>query len=89
MEQDFDLIIAGAGLAGNCLALALNNSGLNIAIVEAASRQELRDSPLGDRALALAAGTIQLLQALGAWDGVADRATAIKRIHISDQGNFG
>jgi 2-octaprenyl-6-methoxyphenol hydroxylase len=89
MEQDFDLIIAGAGLAGNCLALALNNSGLNIAIVEAASRQELRDSPLGDRALALAAGTIQLLQALGAWDGVADRATAIKRIHISDQGHFG
>lgn len=89
MQNDYDLIIVGAGLAGNCLALALKDSGMNIAIVEAASRQQLRESPLGDRALALAAGTVQLLQALGAWDGVIDKATAIKHIHISDRGHFG
>lgn len=89
MQNHYDLIIVGAGLAGNCLALALKNSGLNIAIVEAASREQLRDSPAGDRALALAAGTVQLLQSLGAWDGVADKANAIKHIHISDRGHFG
>ncbi|MGY6275848.1 2-octaprenyl-6-methoxyphenyl hydroxylase [Methylomonas sp. MgM2] len=89
MHNQYDLMIVGAGLAGNCLALALKDSGLKIVIVEAASREQLRNSPAGDRALALAAGTIQLLESLGAWEGVAEKATAIKHIHISDRGHFG
>lgn len=89
MQTHYDLIIVGAGLAGNCLALALKNTGLNIAIVEAASRQQLRDSPAGDRALALAAGTVELLQSLGAWEHIAAKACPIKNIHISDRGHFG
>ena len=86
---DYDLIIAGAGLAGNCLGLALRHAGLKIAIVEAASRRELHDSSLGERALALSAGTVQLLQRLQIWQGVADKATPIKQIHVSDRGHFG
>lgn len=89
MDSHFDLIIAGGGLVGNCLALALKDSGLKIAVVEAASRQQQQQSPAGDRALALAAGTVQLLQSLGAWEGVAQQATAIKQIHVSDRGHFG
>jgi len=89
MQSHYDIIIAGAGLAGNCLALALRDSGLRVAIVEAASRKALEESAAGDRALALAAGTVQLLQSLDAWDGVADKATPIKHIHISDRGHFG
>ena len=57
MQQDYDLLIAGGGLAGNCLALALKDTGLKIAIVEANTREQLHDSPAGDRALALAAGS--------------------------------
>lgn len=89
MQNHYDLIIVGAGLAGNCLALALKNSGLNIAIVEAASREQLRNSPAGERALALAAGTVELLKSLDAWQGIAEKATAIKQIHVSDRGHFG
>jgi 2-octaprenyl-6-methoxyphenol hydroxylase len=89
MDSHFDLMIAGGGLVGNCLALALKDSGLKVAVVEAASRQQQQQSPAGDRALALAAGTVQLLQSLGAWDGVAQQATAIKQIHVSDRGHFG
>jgi 2-octaprenyl-6-methoxyphenol hydroxylase len=89
MQNHYDLIIVGAGLAGNCLGLALKNSGLSIAIVETCSRQELESAAVGDRALALAAGTVELLKNLEAWAGVAAQATPIKDIHVSDRGHFG
>ena len=84
MQQEYDIVIVGSGLAGNCLALMLKNTGLRIAIVEAATREQLYTSPTGDRALALAAGTVQILDALGLWQGINKNATAIKQIHISD-----
>jgi len=89
MPQNYDLIIVGAGLAGNCLALALQNTGLNIAIVEANSREQLATSVAGDRALALAAGTVNVLENLGLWQEINHKATPIKQIHISDRGHFG
>lgn len=89
MQDNYDLVIVGGGLAGNCLALALQHSGLKIAIVEAIEREKRRSSPAGDRALALAQGTVTMLDALDAWQGVQNAATAIKTIHISDQGHFG
>ena len=89
MQQDYDLIIVGGGLAGNCLALKLANSPLKIAIIEANTKEQLQSAPSGDRALALAAGTVQMLEALNAWQGISHAATAIKHIHISDRGHFG
>ncbi|MDD5123356.1 FAD-dependent monooxygenase, partial [Methylovulum sp.] len=89
MQYDYDLIIVGGGLAGNCLALALQDSGLRIAIIESNTRAQLQAAPAGDRALALAAGTVNALEALDIWQGIADKATAIKHIHISDRGHFG
>jgi 2-octaprenyl-6-methoxyphenol hydroxylase len=89
MSCDYDLLIVGGGLAGNCLALALKATGLNIAVVEASSREQLQKHPAGDRALALAAGTVQHLQKLDIWQGIQHQATAIKTIHVSDRGHFG
>ncbi|MDD1608972.1 MAG: 2-octaprenyl-6-methoxyphenyl hydroxylase, partial [Methylococcaceae bacterium] len=87
--QDYDLIIVGGGLAGNCLALALKDTGLTCAIIEANTPEQLANSPAGDRALALAAGTVKQLEDLGVWQGISHAATAIKNIHISDRGHFG
>lgn len=95
--QHFDIIIVGGGLAGNCLAFALNGSGfqvgngsgLQVAIIEANTRQELLNSAMGDRALALAAGTVDVLEKLGIWQGLQAKATAITDIHVSDRGHFG
>lgn len=89
MQQDYDLVIAGGGLAGNCLALALKDTGLRMAIIEANTYEQLNASPAGDRALALAAGTVMMLDALGIWQGISHATTAIKHIHISDRGHFG
>ena len=89
MTSDYDLIIVGGGLAGNCLALALKDSGLRCAIIEAYTHEQLANSSAGDRALALAAGTVAQLETLGIWQGISDAASAIKNIHISDKGHFG
>ncbi|MCX7096791.1 MAG: 2-octaprenyl-6-methoxyphenyl hydroxylase [Methylococcales bacterium] len=89
MQAEYDLIIVGGGLAGNCLALALKDTGLRIAIVEANSREQLQASPAGDRALALAAGTVMMLEAMAVWQSISYAATAISNIHISDRGHFG
>jgi 2-octaprenyl-6-methoxyphenol hydroxylase len=87
--QSFDVIIVGGGLAGNCLALALNGSGLQVAIIEANTKEQAQHSAMGDRALALAAGTIATLEGLGIWQDIHQKATAITDIHVSDRGHFG
>lgn len=87
--QHFDIIVVGGGLAGNCLGLALAGSGLKTVIIEANTKEQQFNSPLGDRALALAAGTIRTLEELGIWQGIHDKATAITDIHVSDKGHFG
>jgi 2-octaprenyl-6-methoxyphenol hydroxylase len=87
--QSFDVIIVGGGLAGNCLGLALNGSGLRVAIIEASTKEQLFHSAMGDRALALAAGTIATLESLGIWQDIHQKATAITDIHVSDRGHFG
>jgi 2-octaprenyl-6-methoxyphenol hydroxylase len=46
-------------------------------------------SGLGDRALALAAGTVTTLETMGIWQGIHAKATAITDIHVSDRGHFG
>ncbi len=89
MQYAYDLIIVGGGLAGNCLALALKDTGLSCAIIEASTPEQLQTSPAGDRALALAAGTVQQLEQMGVWQGIGHATTAIKNIHISDRGHFG
>lgn len=77
MRNNYDLIIVGGGLAGNCLALSLLDTDLCIAIVEAATRDRRRSSPAGDRALALARGTVTMLEELGVWQGIG-----LSLIHI-------
>lgn len=89
MQHDYDVLIVGGGLAGNCLALALKDAGLRLAIIEANTREQLQSSPAGDRALALSAGTVKMLQAINVWNDIKQLATAIKDIHISDRGHFG
>jgi 2-octaprenyl-6-methoxyphenol hydroxylase len=89
MQTEYQVIIVGGGLAGGCLAIALKQAGLKTAVIEAISHEQRANSGAGDRALALAAGTVKMLERIGIWQEVETKATAIKKIHISDQGHFG
>ncbi len=84
-----DVLIVGGGLTGGSLALALERLGLAITLVEAASSEQRWNSPAGDRALALAKGSVEIVDNLGVWSKVQERATPIRYIHVSDRGHFG
>ena len=53
MKTDFDLLIVGAGMVGSSLALALQNTGLRIALVEAQDLLEHHQPGFDDRGIAL------------------------------------
>lgn len=79
-----DVLIVGAGPVGLALALALRDSGLNIAIADARPAAAITDDP---RILALAYGSRLTLERLGVWASLP--VTPIHSIHVSQQGAFG
>lgn len=79
-----DVLIVGAGPVGLALAVALRDSGLDVAIADARPADAIAHDP---RILALAYGTRLTLERLGVWSALP--ATPIRSIHISQQGGFG
>ena len=76
-----DVAIIGGGPVGACLALALGNVPLSIALVDRGA------SPAASRPIALSYSSRLILERLGVWDGLA--ITPIRRIHVSQAGRFG
>jgi len=89
MTHDHDVLIAGGGLVGGSLALALRGSGLRVAVIEAQPESARLASAAGDRALALSWGSAQILRQLGIWGDIEPHAAAIRHIHVSDRGHLG
>jgi 2-octaprenyl-6-methoxyphenol hydroxylase len=85
--HEFDVIIAGGGLTGASLALAVGAG--RIALIEAVPSASDSQPSYDDRGLALALSSQRILHALGVWDAVRRVATPIEHIHISDQHRFG
>ena len=95
-RMDTDIVIAGGGLAGATLALALSRRvpALRVTVVETfpLSPDALPDSyqPSYDaRSTALAWGSRQIFGDLGLWERLSEHATPIRHIHVSDRGRFG
>jgi 2-octaprenyl-6-methoxyphenol hydroxylase len=89
--QSFDIVIAGGGLVGATLALALSQSVpyLSIAIVEAVSPNSNNQPSFDRRTLAIAQGSRALLEDYGVWSRVKEHAEPIHKIHVSDRGHIG
>lgn len=80
----YDIIIIGGGLVGAGLAVALRQSGLQIALVD--SRMPASNDT---RLFALNAGSCQFLENLGVWTELRQYASPIHQVHVSHQGHFG
>lgn len=88
-----DLIIVGAGMVGSTLALALQDCGLDIALVDAGSLQaQPFDShgPFEPRVSALSAASQRILERVGAWRGITSRrASPYTDMHVWDGSGTG
>jgi 2-octaprenyl-6-methoxyphenol hydroxylase len=80
-----DIAIIGGGPVGASLALALQDSGLDIRVLEA---RKPESAPADPRALALSYGSRLLLERLGVWQGIPE-VTGIRTIHISQKHSLG
>ena len=86
---DYDVVIAGGGMIGTSLALALSPLGLRVAVVEAIARRDALQPSFDDRSTALSRSTQRMFEAMDLWDQIRSASTPIKRIHVSDKGRFG
>ena len=85
----YDVLIAGGGMVGASLAVALSRLPLKIGLVEAYPLNDVGQPAYDDRAIALSYGSSQILKGMGVWSSVEAAASAISSIHISDRGHFG
>lgn len=95
-QYDADILIAGGGLAGATLALAVQRRlpALKVTVVETFP---LPEQPVPEhyqpsydaRSTALAWSSRQLFENLGLWQTIARQATPIRHIHVSEKGHFG
>lgn len=83
-EEHHDIAIVGGGPVGMTLALALSRSmaGLKIAMLD---RRDFA-VPQDQRAFAISAGVKRVLETLGVWRAVADKAEPILKMKITDSG---
>lgn len=84
MKHDSDVIIAGGGLNGPALALALAQAGLTVTVVDAAPARQRAADAFDGRAYALAIASQKLLAAVGVWPAVAGHAQKMMEVKASD-----
>jgi 2-octaprenyl-6-methoxyphenol hydroxylase len=88
-EGGCEIAIAGGGLVGMSLAVALGRAGISVVLVEAGKARGQNDSGYDARPIALSQGSQRILDALDVWQDLSAAVTPISRIHVSDRGHFG
>ncbi len=86
---DYDIIIAGGGMIGTSLALALAPLGVRVAMVEAVARAEPEQPSFDERSTALSRSSQRMFEAMGLWGEIKAASTPIRSIHVSEKGRFG
>jgi len=79
-----DAVVAGGGMAGMTMGLALATAGVSTAVVEMQPVETLRDSGFDGRTSAIAYGSQQIFAGIGVWDMLAGKAEPIRDIRIAD-----
>lgn len=86
------IIIAGGGMTGATLALAisrLSQGEIPVHLTEARAPSAPHHPGFDARAIALAHETCRQLEKLAIWPALAPGATPITQVHVSERGRFG
>jgi len=79
-----DVLVAGGGLVGMPLALALARGGLSVTLVDALSPEQVTDAGFDGRVSAVAFASCRMLQELGVTAHLAGQMQPINDIVVSD-----
>ncbi|MFT6579897.1 MAG: 2-octaprenyl-6-methoxyphenol hydroxylase [Alphaproteobacteria bacterium] len=79
-----DALIAGGGMAGLTMAVALRQAGLRVAVVERAPLSVLRTPSHDGRTSAISFGTARIFEGIGVWAAMVDEAQPIRDIRVAD-----
>ncbi|WP_226636736.1 UbiH/UbiF/VisC/COQ6 family ubiquinone biosynthesis hydroxylase [Brevundimonas poindexterae] len=81
---DTDVLIAGGGLAGASLALALHRAGLEVTVVDPQPFEAQLAPTFDGRSTAIAFSTYRMLHTLGLGEDLAPHACRMDRILVTD-----
>jgi 2-octaprenyl-3-methyl-6-methoxy-1,4-benzoquinol hydroxylase len=74
MKESFDVVVVGGGMVGAAVACSLGGSSLKVAVIESAPPEAFTpDQPHDLRVSALSIASKNILETVGAWDGVVNR----------------
>ena len=85
----YSVVVAGGGLTGASLAVALSELGLKVAVVEAVPPEDPGQPSLDDRTSAIARTGVRILENLDVWQRLAEAPSPIRSVEISERGCFG
>lgn len=88
-RADCDVLIAGGGMVGASLAVALAGHPVRVTLVEAIPAGAPGQPSFDARTTALSRSSQHILATLGIWPEVQAEAAPIQRIHVSERGRFG
>ncbi|MEA1940942.1 MAG: UbiH/UbiF/VisC/COQ6 family ubiquinone biosynthesis hydroxylase [Pseudomonadota bacterium] len=86
---DGDVVIAGGGLSGMTLALAMEQAGLSVAVVDALEVSDQLTPEFDGRASALAYTSWRMFEALGVAEHLREHAQRIEDIVVCDGRPYG
>jgi 2-octaprenyl-6-methoxyphenol hydroxylase len=83
-NQAVDVVIAGGGLVGLTLGIALAEAGLQAAVIDAEPPDSMTSAAYDGRSSAIAYGSQRALAGIGIWKHLSGAAQPIRHIRVSD-----
>lgn len=87
MDQEFDIIVSGGGVAGLTAACLFGTEGYNVLCVDPAAQITDRDTEGSDlRSTAFLQPSVRILERAGVWNAFSTFATPLQTMRIIDAG---